>query len=156
MRQNLDQIDRRILNVLQTSADAPLDAIAEKAALSRNACWRRIKRMEAEGVIVGRATLLSPDALNVGLTVFIAVRTDRHAAEWLETFKRAVADMPEIIGVFRMSGDVDYLLQAVVPDMKAYDALYQRIIARVPLSDVSSSFVMEEIKRTTALPLGYA
>ena len=152
----LDQIDRKLLTLLQEDASLSLNELAEQVNLSRNACWNRIRQMEDKGIIVGRVTLLDPEALNVGLTVFIAVRTSHHTAEWLETFRAAVRDLPEIIGIYRTTGDTDYLLQAVVPSMKAYDALYQRLISRVELSDVSSSFVMEEIKRTTVLPLGYA
>jgi len=152
----MDAIDRKLLAALQADASLSLSALSDLAGLSRNPCWRRIQRLEAEGYISRRVAILDPDRLNVGLTVFIAVRTDQHNTEWVDTLKRAVADIPEIVGVYRMSGDIDYLLQAVVPDVKAYDALYQHLIARVRLSDVSSSFVMEKIKSTTALPLGYA
>ncbi|MGB7204498.1 MAG: Lrp/AsnC family transcriptional regulator [Anderseniella sp.] len=152
----MDQIDRKILTLVQTDASLSLNEIADQVHLSRNACWNRIRQMEDKGVIKSRVTLLDPDALNVGLTVFITVRTNNHTKDWLERFSRAVRDTPEIIGIYRTTGDVDYLLQAVVPNVKAYDALYQRLISKVELSDVSSSFVMEEIKRTTVLPLDYA
>ncbi|NNG03487.1 MAG: Lrp/AsnC family transcriptional regulator [Inquilinus sp.] len=152
----LDDIDRRILATLQTNAALSLAELADRVGLSKNPCWRRVKRLEEDGVIRGRVALLDGKRLNLGLTAFIAVRTNQHTADWLETFAAAVRDLPEIVGAFRMTGDVDYLLHAVVSDMKAYDALYQRLIDRIELSDVSSSFVMEEIKQTTALPLNYA
>lgn len=151
----LDKFDRAILRILQGDSSLPLNAIAEQVNLSRNACWRRIKRLEDDGVIRARVTLLAPEKLNLGLQVLIAVRTDKHTPQWLETFHKAVADMDEITDVIRTSGETDYLLKAAVPDMKSYDLLYQRLISRIELSDVSSSFVMEEIKSTTALPLGY-
>jgi Lrp/AsnC family transcriptional regulator len=152
----MDHHDRKILTLVQHDASLSLNEIADKVHLSRNACWNRIKQMEDKGLIKSRVALLDPEALNVGLTVFITVRTNNHTSNWLERFRAAVRDMPEIIGIYRTTGDVDYLLQAVVPSVKAYDALYQRLISKVELSDVSSSFVMEEIKRTTVLPLDYA
>jgi len=152
----MDEIDRRLLDLLQHDASLSLDALSERAALSRNACWRRIRRLEDEGVIKARVTLLDAARINVGLTAFIALRTTEHSAEWLKQFSKAVRDIPEIVGVYRMTGDVDYLLQAVIPNVAAYDALYKRLIDRITLADVSSSFVMEEIKATTVLPLDYA
>ena len=152
----MDHIDRKILALIQADASLSLNEIANQVHLSRNACWNRIRQMEDKGIIRSRVTLLDPEALNVGLTVFITVRTNNHTKDWLQRFRAAVRDTPEIIGIYRTTGDVDYLLQAVVPNVKAYDALYQRLISKVELSDVSSSFVMEEIKRTTVLPLDYA
>ena len=151
----IDEYDRRILHQLQSDAALPAEAIGEKIGLSRNACWRRIKRLEEAGLITARVALLDRDKLNLGLTVFIAVRTRSHSADWLERFKQATRAIPEITGVFRMSGETDYLLRASVPSMAEYDALYQRLISKVDLTDVSSSFVMEEIKDTTQLPLTY-
>ena len=152
----LDAIDRRLLAALQQDSNQSLSELADRVGLSKNPCWRRVRRLEDDGYIRRRVALLDASRLNCGLTAFIAVRTDRHNPEWSEAFSKAVADIPEIVGAFRMTGDTDYLLHAVVPDMKAFDALYQRLIARIDLSDVSSSFVMEEIKQTTALPLDYA
>ena len=149
----LDPIDRRILRELQRDAGTGVEALGERVGLSRNACWRRIRLMEEAGVITARVALVDPDALGLTLTVFIAVRTDRHEPEWLDTFTRAVKGMPEILGVWRTSGDLDYLLKARVADVRAYDRLYQRLIRRVDLTDVSASFVMEEIKDTTELPV---
>ena len=151
----LDQQDKRILDVLQNDASVTVAELADRIGLSRNACWRRVRDLETKGIIRGRVALLDPDKLNVGMTAFIAIRTNHHTPAWLEAFQSAAKDLPEIVGVYRMTGDVDYLVEAVIPDVKAYDELYKRLIARIELSDVSSSFVMENIKRTTALPLAY-
>ena len=150
----LDQTDRRILRELQRDAGLGVEALGERVGLSRNACWRRVRQMEEAGVITARVALVDPDALDLGLAVFIAVRTDRHEADWLDRFTKAVRDIPEILGVWRTSGDLDYLLKARVADVRAYDRLYQRLIRRVELADISASFVMEEIKETTELPVG--
>ena len=152
----IDEIDRKVLGHLQRDASRSLDELAADVGLSRNACWRRVKRMEDEGLIKRRVALLDARRLNVRLTVFIALKTVEHSPGWLEKFSKAVRDIPEIVGVYRMTGDIDYLVQAVVPDVEAYDELYKRLINRITLADVSSSFVMEEIKATTMLPLGYA
>jgi len=149
----IDDLDRRILHALQRDADRSLDAIGQEIGLSRNAVWRRVRALDAAGVIRGRVALLDARALGVGLTVFIFVRTRSHAPDWLERFARATRDLDEIQGAYRMTGDLDYLIRAQVADVAAYDALYQRLIRRVEMSDVSASFVMEEIKDTTALPL---
>lgn len=149
----LDDIDRRILRHLQRDADQSLEALGEAVGLSRNACWRRIKAMEASGVIQARVTLLDPDQLGLGLMVFMQIRTNAHAPDWLEQFSSATKGMPEILGVYRMTGDLDYLIRARVADMADYDRLYQALIRRVPLSDVSASFVMEQIKDTHQLPV---
>jgi Lrp/AsnC family transcriptional regulator, cysteine-sensing transcriptional activator len=152
----MDTTDRKLLDILQQDAALSLDGLSERVGLSRNACWRRIKRLEDEGVIKARVTLLDANSINVGLTAFIALRTTEHSAKWLDRFSKAVRDIPEIVGVYRMTGDVDYLLQVVIPDVAAYDRLYKRLIGKITLADVSSSFVMEEIKSTTVLPLDYA
>ena len=152
----MDTTDRKLLDILQQDAALSLDDLSERVGLSRNACWRRIKRLEDEGIIKARVTLLDASRINIGLTAFIALRTTEHSAKWLDQFSKAVRDLPEIVGVYRMTGDVDYLLQAVIPDVAAYDRLYKRLIGKITLADVSSSFVMEEIKSTTVLPLDYA
>ncbi len=152
----LDEIDRRLLILLQRDASLALEAIGAEVGLSRNACWRRVRRLESEGYITSRVALADPKRLNLGLTVFIAVRTNQHTAEWAESFRRATMAMPEIQGVYRTSGDLDYLIKARVPDVASYDALYQRLIKRVSLTDVTASFVMEEMKESTELPLNYA
>ena len=149
----MDQIDRQILMQLQHNAAQPVADIARKVGLSVTPCWRRIQRMEETGTIRKRVALLDSKAVGVGMSVFVAVRTDQHNADWLEKFAGMVADMPEVVEFYRMSGEVDYLLRVVVPDMVAYDKFYRELIANVQLTDVSSSFAMEEIKFTTALPL---
>ena len=151
--EKLDETDRRLLRALQKDASLSLDALSELVSLSRNACWRRVKALETSGVIRNRVTLLSPEHLGLSLTVFIQIRTNAHDAGWLDKFAKATRTMPEIQGVYRMTGDLDYLIRARVADMAGYDRLYQDLIARVPLSDVSASFVMEEIKDTTELPV---
>lgn len=149
----IDDLDRRILDELQRNADQPLEALGDKIGLSRNATWRRVRALEQAGVIRARVALLDANVLNLGLTVFIQIRTNRHDPEWLESFAKATRDMPEILGAYRMTGDLDYLIRARVADMAAYDRLYQRLIRKVEMSDVAASFVMEELKDTTVLPL---
>ncbi|CAN7552242.1 Lrp/AsnC family transcriptional regulator [Bosea sp. LjRoot90] len=152
----LDAFDLRILALLQEDASKPLAEIAEAVGLSPTPCWRRIQKLEAEGYIKRRVALLDRNKLKAGVTVFIAVKTARHTMEWLERFHAAVHDLPEIVDFYRMSGDIDYLLKAYVSDITAYDALYKKLIARIELSDVTSMFAMEELKATTAIPLGFA
>jgi Lrp/AsnC family transcriptional regulator len=150
---SMDQIDKQILSQLQVNAAQPVADIARKVGLSVTPCWRRIQRMEETGLIRKRVALLDPQKIGVGMSVFVAVRTDQHNDEWLQEFAKMVSDMPEVVEFYRMSGEVDYLLRVVVPDMAAYDKFYRKLIAKVQLTDVSSSFAMEEIKYTTALPL---
>ena len=153
MSEDLDATDRRLLAELQRDATLTADQLSERLGLSRNACWRRMKLLEERGVIKGRVALVDPERLGLGLSVFVILRTSHHDPEWLRKFRDAVVSFPEIIGVYRMSGDLDYILRARVADVKAYDRLYQRLIAKVPLDDVSASFVMEEIKDTTVVPV---
>ena len=155
-RTPLDKIDKAILDLLQAHATASLQEISERVHLSSTPCWRRIQRLEREGYIRSRVALLDPVKLNVGVTVFVSVRTNQHNEQWAKHFTAVVTAMPEIVEFYRMSGDIDYLLRVVVPDIQGYDAVYQRLIREVELSDVSSSFAMEQIKFTTALPLDYA
>jgi Lrp/AsnC family transcriptional regulator len=152
----LDAFDLRILALLQEDASKPLAELAEAVGLSATPCWRRIQKLEAEGQIRRRVALLDRGKLKAGVTVFIAVKTARHTMEWLERFHAAVHDLPEIVDFYRMSGDIDYLLKAYVSDITAYDALYKKLISRIELSDVTSMFAMEELKSTTAIPLGFA
>ncbi len=152
----LDAFDLRILALLQEDSSKPLAELAEAVGLSATPCWRRIQKLEAEGYIRRRVALLDRSRLKAGVTVFIAVKTARHTMEWLERFHAAVHDLPEIVDFYRMSGDIDYLLKAYVSDITAYDALYKKLIARIELSDVTSMFAMEELKSTTAIPLGFA
>lgn len=149
----IDQTDRRILAALQADAGQSLDALGDKIGLSRNAVWRRVHALEEAGVIRRKVALVAPEKLGLGLSVFIEIRTSRHDPGWQEDFARAMRAMPEILSAYRMTGDLDYLVHARVADMAAYDALYQRLIRSVDMTDVSASFVMEEIKETTALPL---
>ena len=149
----IDEIDTRILGELQRDGTLSVEALSERVHLSRNACWRRMKALEQGGVLKGRVALVDPEAVGCGLSVFVFVRTDSHDPDWLARFRQAVIGLPEITGVYRTSGDLDYVLKARVSDVKAYDRLYQRLIAKVPVLDVSASFVMEEIKETTAVPL---
>jgi Lrp/AsnC family transcriptional regulator len=148
-----DAIDWKILGELQRDANRPIGEIAATANLSSNACWRRIKRLEDEGIISGRVALLDPAALGLHVTVFVAVKTSDHSEEWLEKFAKGVQAIPEVVEFYRMSGDTDYLLKILVPDIKAYDEVYRKLIKTAPLFDVSSSFAMERIKSTTMLPL---
>ncbi len=145
-----------MLTLLQRDAGLGLEALGEAVGLSRNACWRRVRRLESEGYLRARVALLEPGKVNLALTVFIAVRTNQHNAAWSEAFGRATSTMPEIQGVYRTSGELDYLIKARVPDVASYDALYRRLIEKIDLADVSASFVMEEIKESTELPLTYA
>lgn len=149
----LDEHDRRILRHLQNDASLSVDALADLVHLSRNACWRRVKRMENDGVILRKVALVNPQSVDLDLSVFVMIRTHSHDPAWLEKFKNAVSVMPEIVAAHRMSGDLDYVLRVKVRDVKAYDAFYQRLISRVPVADISASFVMEDIKDGTALPL---
>jgi Lrp/AsnC family transcriptional regulator len=153
MSADIDTIDRRLLAELQRDGTLSVDQLSERVGLSRNACWRRVKRLEDDGVITKRVALVDADKLGLALSVIILVRTSNHDPHWLARFREAVVSLPEITGVYRMSGDLDYVLRARVADVKAYDRLYQRLIAKVPLTDVSASFVMEEIKETTAVPV---
>ncbi len=152
----MDDIDRNILANLQDDATLSLNEIAARVGLSPTPCWRRIQKLEESGVIRARVALLDGAKLNVGVTVFVSIRTNQHNSEWLEKFADSVAAIPEVVEFYRMSGEIDYLLRVVVPNIEAYDAFYQRLIAVIDLSDVSSSFAMEQIKYTTALPLTYA
>lgn len=152
----MDEIDLKILQILQEDASLTVAQVAERIGLSATPCWRRIQKLEEEGVIRKRVALLDARKLNVGVTVFIAVKTNQHNAEWLQRFAAAVAEIPEVVEFYRMSGEVDYLLRVVVPDIAGYDAVYKKLIERIELTDVSSSFAMEQIKFTTALPLQFA
>lgn len=149
----MDQLDRKILRELQRDTTRSLDEVADLVGLSRNAVWRRVRLLEQAGVIRDRVALLDPEKLGLGLTVFVQVRTNSHDPDWLGKFARAMRDTPEVLGAYRMTGDLDYLIRARVGSVQDYDRFYQRLIARLPLSDVSASFVMEEIKETTELPV---
>ncbi len=152
----LDAIDRKILELLQLDAGRQIAELASEVGLSQTPCWRRIQRLKEAGVITRNVMLVDPRKVNVGVTVFVAVRISTHTQAWFDRFKAVVDVIPEIVEFYRMSGEIDYLLRVVVPDIAAYDKVYKRLIADTELFDVSSSFAMEEIKFTTALPLSYA
>jgi len=151
----MDRIDRKILACLQRDAGLSVAEVAAAVGLSTTPCWRRIQKLEEAGVIAARVALLDRARLNLGVTVFVRLKTSQHNFEWLEAFSAAVARMDEVVEFYRMSGDIDYLLKIVVPDIASYDEVYKRLIRAADFSDVSSSFALEEIKFTTALPLDY-
>ncbi len=150
---NLDKTDHAILTILQQDASLAVADIARRVGLSVTPCWRRIQRLEEHGIIRRRVALLDAARIGVGISVFVAVRTNEHNADWLAHFSDVVSSMPEVVEFYRMSGDIDYLLRVVVGDMRQYDTFYKNLISKVKLTDVSSSFAMEQIKYTTALPL---
>ena len=152
----MDKIDRNILKLLQEDSTLSTADIAEQVGLSTTPCWRRIQRLEESGVIRKKVALLSRDKLNLGVNVFVAVKTNQHNWEWLAEFSEAVNKFPEVVEFYRMAGESDYLLRVVVPDIPAFDTFYKKLVQTTDLSDVSSSFAMEQIKYTTALPLEYA
>lgn len=151
--ERLDRVDARILTALQDDANLAVADLAESVGLSANACWRRIKRLEESGIIRGRVALLDAEKLDLGVTVFVSVRTNEHNDAWLKQFNDAVAQIPEVVELYRMSGDIDYLMKIVVANIAHYDRVYKRLIKLVKLTDVSSSFAMEQMKYTTALPV---
>ncbi|HSY07123.1 MAG TPA: Lrp/AsnC family transcriptional regulator [Steroidobacteraceae bacterium] len=151
----MDKLDRRILDLLQQDGAQTAAAIAERIGLSKAPCWRRIKRLQDEGVIKHTVALLDARLLNLGTTVFVTLKTAHHNTAWFEQFVRSVREIPEVTEIYRMSGDVDYLMRIVVPDIDAYDVVYKRLISTVAFLDVSASFALETIKYTTALPLTY-
>ena len=152
---NLDEIDREIVRLLQADASLTARELAEHVGLTATPVWRRVQILENAGVITGRVALVDPEALGLGVTVMVHVRTNDHSAAWLDRFAAAIEDLPEIIEAYRISGEIDYTLKVVVPSIDAYDDFYRRLIGKVELYDVRSVFVMEEIKRTTALPLHF-
>ncbi|MBT6271030.1 MAG: Lrp/AsnC family transcriptional regulator [Rhodobacteraceae bacterium] len=149
----LDINDIKILRQLQKNASLSIEEISDRIALSRNACWRRIRRLEDDGIINKRVAIVNADALDLGQMVIVLISTNSHDSKWLSLFRSAIAEMPEIMGAHRMSGDLDYILRVRVRDVRAYDKFYQRLISKVPISNVSSSFVMEDLKDSTELPL---
>ena len=152
----LDDMDLKILALLQQDCTKAVADIGKEVGLSTTPCWRRIQKLEEAGVIKRRVAILDPVKVNAGVSVFVSIKTDQHSLAWLEKFHSAVADLPEIVEFYRMSGDVDYLMRVVVPDIAAYDAFYKTLISRIEITKVSSAFAMEQIKSTTVLPLGFA
>lgn len=151
----LDRFDRAILANLQENALISVSELAEKVGLTSTPCWRRIQKLEEGGVIRKRVTLLNPKSLNLGVTVFIAVRTNEHRFEWFEEFHKVVSAIPEVVDFYRVAGSTDYLIKVVVSDIEGYDSIYKALIKGADLADVTSMFVIEEIKHTTALPLSH-
>jgi Lrp/AsnC family transcriptional regulator, cysteine-sensing transcriptional activator len=149
----MDAIDRKILAVLQKDASLSVAEIGNRVGLSSTPCWKRIQRLEADGVIQRRVAVVDQDKLGLGVTVFVSIETGDHSEEWLRRFAEVVAALPEVMEFYRMAGDVDYMLRVVVPDIPGYDAFYKRLIATVPLKNVTSRFAMEKIKSTTELPI---
>ena len=149
----MDRIDNQILAILQKDASLPVADIARKVGLSVTPCWRRIQKMEEDGIIKGRVALLDSQKIGMGMSVFVGIKTDQHNVDWLEQFAKSISALPQVVEFYRMSGEVDYMLRVVVPDMASYDVFYKKLISTVKLKDVSSSFAMEEIKYTTALPV---
>lgn len=149
----MDSTDRKILAILQEDASISVADVAKQVNLSQTPCWRRIQKLQDNGVITRRVALVDPDALGLGLTVFVEIETGDHSKDWLDGFAAAVTEMPEVMEIYRMAGDVDYMLRITVPNMAAVDAFYQRLIAMVPLKNVTSRFAMERVKYTTAYPV---
>ena len=149
----MDAIDRKILAVVQQDAALSVAEIGQRVGLSSTPCWKRLQRLEAEGVITRRVALIDPDKVGLGTTVFVSIETGDHSQEWLKRFAEVVGAMPEVMEFYRMAGDIDYMLRVVVPDIQGYDTFYKKLIATVPLKNVTSRFAMERIKSTTALPI---
>ena len=149
----MDAIDRKILAVVQEDASLSVAEIGSRVGLSSTPCWKRIQRLEAEGVITKRVALVDPGKIGLGITVFVSIETGDHSQDWLTRFAEVVGAMPEVMEFYRMAGDVDYMLRVVVPDIAGYDAFYKKLIGTVPLKNVTSRFAMEKIKSTTTLPI---
>jgi Lrp/AsnC family transcriptional regulator len=149
----MDAIDRKILAVLQDDASLSVAEIGNRVGLSSTPCWKRIQRLETDGVILKRVALVDPGKIGLGITVFVSIETGDHSQDWLDRFADVVGAMPEVMEFYRMAGDVDYMLRVVVPDIAGYDTFYKKLIGTVPLKNVTSRFAMEKIKSTTALPI---
>jgi Lrp/AsnC family transcriptional regulator len=152
----MDSIDRKILAVVQQDASLSVAEIGTRVGLSSTPCWKRLQRLEADGVIMRRVAIIDPEKVGLGISVFVSVETGDHSQEWIAKFADVVNAMPEVMEFYRMAGDVDYVLRVVVHDMQSYDAFYKKLIATVPLKNVTSRFAMERIKSTTALPISEA
>ena len=149
----MDAIDRKILAVVQADASLSVAEIGQRVGLSSTPCWKRLQRLEASGVILRRVAIIDPEKVGLGVSVFVSIETGDHSHEWLDRFADVVKAMPEVLEFYRMAGDVDYMLRVVVTDIQGYDAFYKKLIATVPLKNVTSRFAMERIKSTTALPI---
>lgn len=151
----LDRTDKKILGILQEDCTLPVAEIGRKVGLSTTPCWRRIQRLEEEGVITRRVAILDPTKVNAKVTAFVAITTNQHTEDWLERFAKAIKELPEVVEFYRMAGSVDYLLRVVVADIEAYDTFYKKLISKIDVADVSTTFAMERIKSTTELPLSF-
>ena len=149
----MDATDRKILSLLQGDASLSVAEIGSRVGLSSTPCWKRIQRLEADGVIQRRVALVDQDKIGLGITVFVSIETGDHSQDWLSKFADMVGAMPEVMEFYRMAGDVDYMLRVVVADMQSYDVFYKKLISAVPLKNVTSRFAMEKIKSVTALPV---
>jgi Lrp/AsnC family transcriptional regulator len=149
----LDAIDRKILTVIQDDASLSVAEIGERVGLSSTPCWKRIQKLEADGIILRRVALVDQNKIGLGISVFVSIESNDHSDAWLKTFADAVSAMPEVMEFYRMAGDVDYMLRVVVADMQNYDVFYKKLISAVPLKNVTSRFAMEKIKSVTALPV---
>ncbi len=152
---SIDKKDREILRLLQADASLSINDLASAVNLTPTPCWRRVQKLQADGVIQKQVVLCNANKLNLGLTTFVTIRTSQHSEDWMKKFVDGATSIPEIVEIYRLSGDADYLLKIVVPDISSYDSVYKRLIRSVELLDVSSAFAMETIKCTTALPLDY-
>jgi Lrp/AsnC family transcriptional regulator len=151
----IDRIDRKILQILQDDCTVPVAEIGRRVGLSTTPCWRRIQKLEEDGVIQRRVAVLDPRQVNAKVNAFVSITTNQHSDDWLKRFAELVSQMPEVVEFYRMAGQVDYLLRVVVPDIEAYDAFYKKLIAKIEIADVSTTFAMEQIKYTTAMPLQF-
>jgi Lrp/AsnC family transcriptional regulator len=149
----MDAIDRKILAVVQEDASLSVAEIGQRVGLSSTPCWKRLQRLEADGILMRRVAIVDPEKVGLATTVFVSIETGDHSQDWLKRFADVVGAMPEVMEFYRMAGDVDYMLRVVVPDIAGYDAFYKKLIATVPLKNVTSRFAMERIKSTTALPI---
>ncbi len=149
----MDEIDRKLLALLQEDATLAMAQLADQVGLSATPVWKRVQKLEAAGVIARRVALVEPERIGVGLIVFVAIEAPEHSPEWLAGFARAVGAMPEVMEAYRMAGEIDYMLRVAVPDMAEFDAFYKRLVTAVPLKNVTSRFSMERLKHTTAYPL---
>ncbi|MGE0259895.1 MAG: Lrp/AsnC family transcriptional regulator [Alphaproteobacteria bacterium] len=149
----MDEIDRSLLEILQENATLSIAQMAERVGLSPTPCWKRIQKLEAGGVITRRVALVDPQRVGMGLSVLVSIEAGEHTPEWLQCFSHGIAAMPEVMEVYRMAGEVDYMLRVAVSDMAEYDLFYKKLIAIGPMKNVTSRFAMECIKHTTAYPL---
>lgn len=149
----IDETDRRILKLLQADSTTPLESIAERLSVSVNTCWRRVRKLEEDGIILGRVAICDPERLGLGQTVFVAVKTSDHSSAWLKKFAKTVAAIPEVVEFYRMAGEVDYLLKIAVSSVADYDRVYKSLISKIEVADVSATFAMECLKNTTELPV---